>query len=156
MAKMSDSTKQLVIAGTIVVVAVGGVIAYSRIKKYLWEKGRDRTGKGKGDLYAYVGDQGYANLRATPQIKFEKDWKFNLLKYTSAFGNLASAALEMSDNLMGKVTKGRIGKILDTKEGSEGYRWYLVALDKPVKWNDKTFKNAYVREDVVITKKIEA
>lgn len=146
------------IASGIVVVAVASVAIGLKIKGSRWTSGKkhkwDGAVAGRNEkLVAYVGEQGYANVRSSPELKqismsaLMSDWGF--YKDSLFLSKEELQKKYASNNLIGKVTSGKIGDVVSDSTGGRGYVWFRVKLATPIK--GKT--SGYIREDVVDIKK---
>ena len=146
---MNSDTKKIIIAGaTVVVLALGTALVVSAVKKKRFQEGRDKRNRdfnpNKQYKVAYVGEQGYANIRSSKTAQGG-----NIASLSGLWDSWTMDTKELADkyenNLIGKVNTGMIGTVINESADSQGHYWYLVNLTVPLKGKTK----GYVRSDVV-------
>lgn len=158
---MEKSTKQIIIAATLVSVVAGGIILTvhlarkSKLKRDCksaggnWDKKQQRClsesgttvvldDQTKEDIGRKVNTHPtlkYTNVRSSPKIEDP-----SVLGYLGAiFGSTPTS------NIIGRVTQNPVGVIQQSQTSDDGYTWYLVKLNKNLE--GKT--TGYVREDAI-------
>jgi hypothetical protein len=134
--------------GTVVLVAVAiPLIAYA-VKKRRVKKGfRDDVGFDPDTqiMYAYVGEQGFTNVRSEPKIKGSFEEAYQTTSWWDWLYDPVAVASENIENKIGTITSGRIGKVISMTTGQDGHIWYKVKLDTPLSGR----ATGWVRKDVV-------
>jgi len=151
---MDKKTKNIIVlsAVSVAVIAIGAAVGKKAVQKARWKRGKkDRDSRFNPDKQikvAYVGEQGYANVRSTPKLMSGGQLLQQAYKEASWWDIFTGTGLAQQaakiDNLLGQVKSGKIGLVVDEALGDDGFGWYKVNLIVPLKGQSY----GWVREDV--------
>lgn len=153
---MDSKTKKILIGSATALVLAGGIILTVHLSRK--RKVRKECEKAGGEydkkLKRCLTESG-ATVVIDSQTQDDIGRTVNThpkLKYTNVRtaptvdeGYLGGYLFGLGDNMIGKVTKNPVGKIIKAEKGDDDYTWYKIKLSRSIEGKD----TGYVREDAI-------